>query len=307
VAGFKKNKKHNQMNQKVALVLSGGGARGTAHIGAIEVLKENNFDITSIAGTSMGSLIGGMYVAGKIDEFKEWICSLDKLKVFSLLDFTLGSNGIIKGDKVFNKIKEYIPDTQIEKLKIPYAAVAANIISKKEVVFTSGNILDAIRASVAIPSVITPVKTNNGLLVDGGVLNNIPINHVARQKGDILVVVNVNADIPVTKPKKKTKKEDDRENTYQTKIGEFYQHLHKTLSFHKDDDNLSYFEFITKTIELMMFKSDQIMLKKYKPDILINIPHESCNIFDFYKAVELIEIGRNAAIQSINAYKKSKK
>ncbi len=151
------------------MVLSGGGARGIAHIGVVEELEKRGFEIRSIAGTSMGALVGGIYAVGKLQEFKNWLYTLDKLDVFKLIDFTLSSQGLIKGDRVFKKMKEFIPDKNIEDLKIHYAATATDIINNKEVVFNQGSIYDAIRASVAIPTVITPVKQDDTLLVDGGV------------------------------------------------------------------------------------------------------------------------------------------
>ena len=138
-----------RMKQNVALVLSGGGARGIAHIGVIEELERQNFEITSIAGTSMGSLVGGVYALGKIEVFKNWICTLDKRKVFSLVDFALSKQGMIKGDRVLKKMKDFIPDTNIEELSIPYVAVAADLLHREEIAFSEGSIYEAIRASIS--------------------------------------------------------------------------------------------------------------------------------------------------------------
>jgi NTE family protein len=187
------------MRQKVSLVLSGGGARGLAHIGVIEELEKQDFEIVSITGTSMGALVGGICALGKLEEFKKWFFTLDKFKVFSLVDFTLSSQGLVKGERVFNKLKEFIEDKNIEDLKIAYAAVAVDLIKSEERVFTGGSVYDAIRASIAIPTVFTPVNIGNSLLVDGGILNNIPTNHAKRFKDDLLIAVNVNADIPPEK------------------------------------------------------------------------------------------------------------
>jgi NTE family protein len=166
------------MKQKVSLVLSGGGARGIAHIGVIEELEKQGFEIASISGTSMGAVVGGVYALGKMEEYKNWLYTLDKIKIFSLIDFSFSTQGLVKGDKLLNTVKAFIPDANIEDLSIPYAAIAADIINKKEVVFTKGSLFDAIRASMAIPTVFTPVKTEHGLLIDGGIINNMPINHV---------------------------------------------------------------------------------------------------------------------------------
>ena len=218
-----------RMNTPVTLVLSGGGARGIAHIGVIEELEKRGYEIVSVAGTSMGALVGGVYADGAIVPFRDWMLTLDRRKVLSLVDFTLSRQGMIKGDRVFNKMKDFIPDTLIENLRIPYAAVAVDLINKKEVVFTEGSLFDAIRASVSIPSVLTPVKTKNGLLVDGGVMNNIPINHAKRIPGDMLVVVNVNASVPVNRPKISKEEDEKQKKAYQKKIEEFQAHLQKIL------------------------------------------------------------------------------
>lgn len=282
------------MKKKVALVLSGGGARGIAHIGVIEELESRNYEITSIAGTSMGSVIGGVYSAGNLQALKEWIVTLDRGKVFRLVDFTLSKQGLLKGDRVFKAMKEVIPDILIEEMRIPFAAVAVDIIHKKEVVFTTGSMYDAIRASVAIPTILTPVKTRDGLLVDGGIMNNIPINHVHRERGDILVAVNVNADIPLSKPAISREDHEERESRYRKVIREFNRHLiHQGPK--PDGINLGYFDLISRTLGVMTHQMAQMSLKNYSPDILIEVSIASCGMYDFYKAEEMIQIGRHAA------------
>lgn len=293
------------MKQKVALVLSGGGAKGNAHIGVIEELEKNGFEISSVAGTSMGALVGGVYALGKLPEFKEWMMGLDRRKVFNLVDFTFSASGLVKGDKVLNAMKAFIADANIEDLKIPFAAVAADLVSKQEVVFRKGSVYDAIRASISIPTVLTPVKSGKKILVDGGVLNNIPVNHIARTENDILVAVNVGADVPVLKLVK-TKKEVEKElNTYQKKMKEFQASLINLPSFNKKshDENMGYFDLISRTINLMMTRISQLTLQLNHPDILINISRESCGTYDFYKAKQLIEIGKMAAKTEIEKYK----
>jgi len=252
----------------------------------------------------MGSLIGGVYAAGKMKEYKEWIYTLDRQKVLNLIDFTLSTQGLIKGDKVFARMKKFIPDTNIEDLNIDFAAVAADIIHHKEVVFRTGSMYDAIRASIAIPSVFTPVKTNGTVLVDGGVMNNIPINHVKRVDGDILVVVYVNADIPVEKPVVTAQEEKQNRKVYLEKIKEFQQHLYKVEPKHKIE-KLGFFNLIDKTISTMTYQLGRLMLEQYSPDIMIEVSRYTCNTFDFYKAEELVETGRNAAQKSIARYLKS--
>jgi len=290
------------MKQKAALVLSGGGARGIAHIGVIEELEKYGFKISSVSGTSMGAVVGGVYALGKMEAYKHWLYTLDKIKLFSLVDFSFSSHGLVKGDKLLHTIKTFIADANIEDLKIPYAAVAADIVNKKEVVFTTGSIFDAIRASMAIPTIFTPVKTDHGLLIDGGIINNMPINRVKRTTNDILIAVNVNADIPVDKPVIAKIETDATQSSYQKKIKDFYHQLH-ILHPSNGEEKFGYFNVINKALSLMAYHITEMTLERYSPDILINVSLHSCGTFDFYRAEEMVEIGRHAAIKSLEAYK----
>jgi len=289
------------MKQKVALVLSGGGAKGLAHIGVIEEIDRQGFEISSIAGTSMGSVIGAVYALGKMEEFKQWMYTFDKLDVFKLLDFTFSSQGLIKGDKVFKKMKEFIDDSDIENLRIPFTAVAVDVINKKEVVFDKGGVYDAIRASVAIPTVITPVKTKDGLLVDGGVLNNIPFSRVKRIDGDMLVGVNVNANIPLIEPKISQKESEIRKLNYLRRLKEYKSYFSKM--YNKDKEKIGYFDLINKTINLMIDHNAQVSLRDYKPEILVETSRDLCSTFDFYKARRVVEAGRYATKLKLEEWK----
>lgn len=297
------------MKPVVTLVLSGGGARGNAHIGVIEELERRGYQIVSVTGTSMGALVGGVYADDAMAPFKEWMLSLDRRKVFSLVDFTLSRSGLIKGDKVFSKMKDFIQDTPIEDLRIPFAAVAVDLLNGKEVVFREGSLFDAIRASVSIPSVLTPVKTADGLLVDGGVMNNIPISHAPRVPGDLLVVANVNARIPVKLPRVSQEEGEKQERVYQSKIDEFQAHLQKILprglkdkQSSSNEEKLGYFELLDKTISTMTHHMAQLSLKQYAPDILIEVSRDSCGTYDFYKAEELVSMGREATVAALDQY-----
>ncbi len=299
------------MKQKISLVLSGGGARGNAHIGVIEELESQGYEIASVTGTSMGSLIGGMYADGALDAFKQWMVSLDRRRVFSLVDFTVGKSGVVKGDKVFKAMKQFIPDTMIEDLPIPYAAVAADLISEREVVFRQGSLFDAIRASVSIPSVLTPVRLGDMLLIDGGVLNNIPVNHAARVDGDLLVAVNVNARVPVYVPDISSEEDEKQKRAYRKKIDEFQAHLARIRPHLPQEkptgeqyENYGYFDVVNRTISLATNNMAQKNLKMYSPDLLINVSRDSCGTYDFFKAVELVEAGRHATRQSLKSFGK---
>ena len=290
------------MNKNVALVLSSGGARGIAHIGAIEELERQGYNITSIAGTSMGALVGGVYATGKLPEYKEWLSSLDKLDVFKMVDFTFSTSGLVKGDKIFKEMRKLVPDTNIEDLKIPFAAVATDIINKKEIVFTKGNLFQAIRASISIPSVFTPKQHNDLLLIDGGVLNPIPVNRIKRSGDDILVVVNVNAFIPdnntnATEPKEK------KNGLMSSEILKGLQNKLAEIIPKNKKEKLGYFNLITETISLMIYQISTLTLQNYQPDVVINISRHACGNYDFYRAEELIETGRKATLKGLEEFK----
>ncbi|MEO9476468.1 MAG: patatin-like phospholipase family protein [Cyclobacteriaceae bacterium] len=284
------------MGQKVALVLSSGGARGMAHVGVIESLLANGYEISSIAGSSMGAVVGAFYAAGKLDEFREWLLDLDRMDVFNLIDFTFSVQGFVKGEKVFKSLEKVMPDINIEDFRIPYCAISTDIADKTEAVFSKGGVYQAMKASVAIPTVIRPVKIDGKNYVDGGVTNPIPIDHVKRTEGDILVVSNVNAIIPYVKVVADQKKEKKEEESYNRKIQQFVNRWSKLLpgSSSEPKTKLGFFDILNESIDLMQDKLTSLILEKHKPDIQINISRNSCTTFEFYKAKEIIEAGRQA-------------
>jgi NTE family protein len=286
--------------KNVALVLSGGGARGLAHIGVIEELVKRGYNITSIAGTSIGSVIGGVYAVGKMDEYKEWVTNLSKLDVFKLMDFAVTKGGLIKGEKIFREMGKIIGNAKIEELAIPFAAIAVDIENHKEVVFTSGSLTDAIRASVAIPTVITPVKYKNTYLVDGGVLAPLPLDYVKRSGNDILVAVNLNADLPYRRSKKNKPSEKEEKN-YKKTIDYINKHWSKFFKTTKEK-HAGYFDLMNKSLYAMQIRLTEIAIKQNKPDILIPISRRSCEIFEFYRSEEMIEYGRRQAVKMLKEF-----
>jgi NTE family protein len=273
----------------VALVLSGGGARGMAQIGVIEELLKRDYRITSIAGTSIGSLIAGVYASGKLNEFKNWITKIGKYDVFKLMDFAISKKGFIKGEKVFSRLHEFLLDTNIENLGIPYAAVAVDIKNHQEIVFRSGNLIEAIRASVSVPTVLLPQNCTGVELVDGGVLNPLPLDCIARTPNDIVVAVDLNAPTTYQRPKL-PKASSDHESAYLRAKEMINQ---KWSKFHKEENtSIGYFDLITESIYTMQMKLTQYSLEKHKPDILIEISRDACELFGFHRSEEMIEYGR---------------
>ena len=285
----------NLMNTKdVALALSSGGARGLAHIGAIEELESNGYHITSIAGCSMGALIGGVYDAGKLEEFREWMKAIDRKKMLELTDFSFSINHLVKGNRIIEAIMDFVPDIAIEELPIPYCAVATDLKAGREVVIDKGSLFEAIRASISLPSFYEPVQRDGMILIDGGVINPIPLNRVKRNAGDILVGVDVSG------------------HDYKSQWDE----MHRLTGWQKNDNSLkakildklipdniefNYYTVLSRTSSLMIRQNSILMAKLMKPEMLIDIQMNRYGTFDFDKSEKLIAIGRQKTAQAILA------
>ena len=286
------------MKKNVALVLSSGGSRGCAHIGAINMLEKNGYKITSVAGTSMGALVGGIYATGQLQQFEEWISSLDILEVLRLIDFSISKKGLVKGKKIIDKIRQIVPERNIEDLSIPFCAVATDIIGETEAVFTEGNLFKAIRASISIPTVFQPVKIGDRYFVDGGLTNPIPVNRVKRYKGDLLIVVNVSS--PSSYEKKSIETEKLSDNRYSEQIKLIKEKLNNLIPTKKTDD-IGIFNLTNNSIGTMMRKISDLTLEQQKPDLLINISKEAFGTYDFYKAKEIIIEGERATLDALRS------
>ena len=281
------------MEKNVALVLSSGGARGLAHIGAIEELEAQGYRITSIAGCSMGALIGGVYAAGKLKEFREWMKTVDRKKMLELTDFSLSINHIAKGSRILEAIMEFVPDMPIEDLPIPYCAVATDLKAGREVVFDKGSLFDAIRASISLPSFYEPVQRDGMILIDGGVTNPIPLNRVARHEGDILVGVDVSGH----DYKKQSEIQEEMAEKRKRSKSLSQQILNKLIP-----DNLEFnsYTMLSRVSSLMIRQNSILMAQLMKPDVLVDIQMSRYGGFDYDKSEQLIAIGRQKTQQALS-------
>jgi len=291
------------MSKQVSLVLSSGGARGYAHIGVIEALEKNGFSVVSITGCSMGAVVGGLYAAGGLALFKNWACQLERSDVFKIYDFAFSSRGIIRGKRVFHEIEQFIPDRNIEDLPIPFRAVATDINSQKEVVFERGSLYKAFRASSAIPAVVKPASYDNLELVDGGVLNPLPIGFAPRKKGDIIVAVDVNANIPFSSwPLTVTEVEEDIkiENQWSELVKKWFQKDSKPTA--KNNRRTGFFDLMIKSIDMMQDRITEHTIAEHKPDILVQVSRAAGSTFDYHKAEKLILAGHEAFEKALELY-----
>ena len=280
------------MAKDVALVLSSGGARGLAHIGAIEELEAQGFRITSVAGCSMGALIGGVYAAGKLAEFREWMKTIDKKKMMELTDFSFSLNHVAKGTRIIGAIMEFVPDVAIEDLPIPYCAVATDWKSGREVVFREGSLFEAIRASISLPSFYEPVHRDGMILIDGGVTNPIPMNRVVRHEGDILVGIDVSGHDYKAQWEKQHELAERRKRS---------KSLSQQLLNHLIPDNLdfNYYTMLSRVSSIMIRQNSLLMAQLTNPDILVDIQMSRYGSFDYDKSEKLIAIGRKKTHEAL--------
>ena len=325
------------MGNKVALVLGSGGARGYAHIGVIEELTLRGYEIECIAGCSMGAVVGGIYAAGKLDEYRAWIETLDYFDMLRLMDpsFSLGA---IRGEKIFGRIRDMLGTINIEDLPIPFTAVAADLTNQQEIWFQEGNLEQAMRASAAIPSLFTPVIQGNRVLVDGGILNPLPIVPVVSSHSDIIIAVNLNANNHRQYPLP----EILRPGRFDAMMSSITSHIPFWPNGKGDEARLaelqadeatrtgppaapsagcppksaegsrvadvsgpaSLLELVNQSFEVMQSSLTQYKIAGYPPNVVINIPKRACRFYEFYKAPELIKLGRIVASDTLDKYEK---
>jgi len=287
----------------ISLVLGSGGARGYAHIGVIEELEKHGYEIASVSGSSMGALVGGLYAAGKLQKYTEWVLGLDLLDVAKLLDFSLGRTGLIQGNRVFEAIENMVGDVMIEDLPIPFTAVATDFIKKKEVWLQKGSLLDAIRASIAIPTVFTPKVIGDHHLIDGGILNPLPIAPTVSDDTDMTIAVKLNAQIEKEYQITIPRKEQEKETGMQEIFSELMEKAEALIAREPENsfDEMSMFDIIGHTIDTMQDALSDCKSAGYSPDMIIGIPKNACGFYEFNKAYEIIELGRVIAREHLDS------
>jgi NTE family protein len=294
---FSKYKSHQEHNKEIALVLSGGGARGLAHIGAIEILLERGYNITSVAGTSMGALVGGLFAAGKLNELHKLLSHLTRKQVVQLLDFSPGRDHIANGNRITNTLEQLVNDTQIEDLPIAFSCSATDIISGKEKIFRQGSLTTAIRASISIPCFFKPVSDNDQLYVDGSVQNVLPLNHIERKENTTIIAINVCGE-----PQNPYQKEDLKKRT---KMDETEKGVWQKLLLIKPEVSINYLNLATRVARLSIQNNAQLALKLNPPDIYVEIPMDLYGLFEYDKASEIILQGREKMKKALEEYERS--
>ena len=329
-----------QRKKRVALALSSGGPRGFAYIGALEVLAERGYEVTAVAGTSIGALVGGVYAAGHLAEFKEWLLSLNTRKVFSLVDWSLSMSHLVKGEKIIEAIKEVVPDVKIEDMTLPFSAIATDLYTGEEVVFDKGDLFSAIRASMSIPSLFKPVQYGDTVLIDGHSSNCLPLNRLKRSKGDILIGFDTNhfdveairstivesqkitADYQELQEAKdaeiknlSTIIKSDENTSFWRKLVALgavrYEAMREVRAFREEhietlpeiDWESNFYAIIDRTFSVMNQHNSRLMTELCKPDILVQMPFDAYgDISDYALAKEIIEKGRELMSLALDDY-----
>lgn len=307
-------------NKRVALVLGSGGARGLAHIGAIEALEARGYTISSIAGCSMGSIIAGMYAAGQIKEAKEWFLQVDMQLIWRMMDINLlSTNSLVKGERIIKELEKIVPDRPIEDLSIPCSIVASDMMNTEEVVFRSGSLFDAVRASISIPLFFKPVQMGQRLLIDGGILNPLPLHVVERTEGDLLVAMDISGkDSMPAEPEPEPIDVEGWMSSLHTHgipvpkaLENQLQQLGKRVDQVRKERasdlgrNVSFTSMLDRMSDMQIQKNTLMALRLTPPDVHAVMRQYAYNTFDFNKAEEIIEQGRQLMEQALIEYERT--
>ena len=281
----------NSRKQTISLVLGSGGARGHAHIGVIRAIEERDLEIVNIAGTSMGAVIGGIHAAGQLDTYVDWAYRLDKSDVVKLLDFSFTWTSIFKGERIIEVLRELVGDRQIEELPKGFTAVATALDEQREVWLNDGSLFGAIRASTAVPGVFAPVELGGRTLVDGGLVNPIPIAPTLNDSTDMTIAVNLSSFEDDYRPEdeKSAPVELQREDSYRRKISRFINNVLESDNSEPSPPDAA--ELLVKSIDVMQGAIARLKLAAYAPDLTIDIPRNAATFFEFHRAEEMARLG----------------
>ena len=297
---------------RIALVLGAGGARGLAHLGVLDVIEERGLQVAAIAGSSMGALVGGIYAAGHFKAYRDWATRLQRSDVIRLVDIAFGHPGLIKGDRVIGALRDLVGDHLIEELPIPYTAVACDVEAQREVWLQKGKLFDAIRASMAIPMVFTPFRLNGRDLVDGGLLAPVPIAATRQALVDAVVAVDVNAR-PARVPAAESKplagatapapsaEAEGVTSRLVSIVGAWMERRSAAAAAEADAAPPGVLDLMSRSLDTMQAQLSRLQLALDPPDVLVNVSRDACLFYEYWRAEEMIALGRAAAEEALDA------
>ena len=310
--------------QRIALALGSGGARGYAHIGAIEVLRERGYEIVNVAGSSMGALVGGLFAAGKLEAFTEWALGITQVDVIRMLDPAIMGPGVIRAEKVIDHVGELLAGAVIEELPVAFTAVTTDLLTRRTVWFQEGPVDVAIRASIAIPGLITPVVSNGRLLADGGILDPVPIVAAASARAEATIAISLTGErrgygegAPV-RESAADRPVDEWLDRFRRAAGQWFDRdavralTERVRSRRRasplEDESSTLLpsglwpqDVLNLSLEAMQDLVTRYRLAGYPPDVLISVPKDACRTMEFHHANEMIELGRRLTAEALDA------
>jgi NTE family protein len=283
--------------EKVALVLGAGGARGLAQIGVIEALQARSLDIVTVAGSSSGALVGGIFAAGKLAEFREQLERMSRGAFMRLLDPAIGQAGLLHGERLVHAMREVVGDPLIETLPVHFTAAAVDLQRQREVWLRSGPLWDAIRASFAIPGLFTPHTVHGRELVDGGLLAPLPIAATRLSDAHRLIAVDMHG-WPQRPPGEPADTDTPAHESLRTRFRDW---IERKLGTAGNDTDLGLLEVMSRSLDTMQAQISRVQLALDPPELVIRIPRDACLFYEFWRAKELIAIGRGETDKALDA------
>ncbi len=299
----------------VSLVLGSGGARGYAHIGAIRELEQRGFQVAAIAGSSMGALVGGLYAAGKLEAFADWALTLRRVDILRLLDVSLLSPGVIRAERIMDRVRELVGDTAIEDLPVPFTAVATELDAGHEVWLQRGSLASAIRASIALPGVFAPVVLDGRLLVDGGLMDPLPVAPTAAVATDLTVAIWPGGEREGAPESVLADQTADEAGVLEG----LAQSLRARFGGKADAGDepgdetaepgwaqgapppgLGIFDVMQRSLDAMQGVVMRYRIAGFPADVLVSVPRDACASLDFHEAEAMIALGEKLTGEALD-------
>lgn len=287
--------------EKVALVLGAGGARGLAQIGVIEALQARNVQIVAVAGSSSGALVGGLHASGKLHAYRDWLLSMDRRAMLRLLDPGIGRSALFEGTRLIEALREIAGSPKIEDLSIDFTAVAVDVLRQREVWLREGDMWDAIRASFAIPGLFTPHIIHGRALVDGGLLAPLPIAATRLSDAHRLIAVDMHGwpQVPPGEPAEETAPSGPSNS--RSWLTAWMHTRASEASADAARHRLGFTDLMARSLDTMQAQIARVQLALDPPELVVRIPRDACQFYEFWRAKEMIDIGRREADKALDA------
>ena len=290
--------------EKVALALGAGGARGLAQIGVIEALQARGLQIDAVAGSSSGALVGGIFAAGRLSEFREQLEAMSRADFLRLLvDPVVGQGGLFRGERLVEAMQEVVGNPDIETLSTPFVAVAVDLMRQREVWLRSGPLWQAIRASFAIPGLFTPATVHGRELVDGGLLAPLPIAATRLSDAHRLIAVDMHGwpQRPPGRPALDASETDHGASRVSRLTAWVERRLGQQVREQPGEGDIGLTEIMARSLDTMQAQISRVQLALDPPELVIRIPRDACLFYEFWRARELIALGRVEADKALDA------